>query len=367
MANCAIGYQALVDNTTGNGNTAIGTMAMLSNESASFNTAIGDSALAENFTGASNTAIGAFSLQLNESGSNNTATGYNSLDANLTGSNNTGTGSNALGLNTSGSNNTATGYLALAINTVGVNNAATGTSALGANVSGNYNTANGQGTLSNNTTGSNNTAVGQNALRANITGTNNIAIGSNAGSNLTTGNNNIDIFSVGVAGESNAIRIGRQGTQTGTYIAGISGATIPSGASVVVDTTGHLGTVTSSARYKEDIEPMAKKSEVLLSLQPVSFRYRAQLDPKGIPQFGLVAEQVAKVDPDLVLLDEMGKPYTVRYDAVNAMLLNEFIKEHAQMQSLRATIETQQKALDAQQRQINDLRAAFESTSGQRP
>jgi hypothetical protein len=112
---------------------------------------------------------------------------------------------------------------------------------------------------------------------------------------------------------------------------------------------------------------MAKKSEVLLSLQPVSFHYRAQLDPKGIPQFGLVAEQVAKVDPDLVLLDEMGKPYTVRYDAVNAMLLNEFIKGHAQMQSLRATIETQQKALDAQQRQINDLRTAFESTSGQRP
>jgi len=278
---------------------------------------------------------------------------------------NTSLGTGALVSNTTGSQNTAIGFNVLFSNSTGSNNTTTGVDALVFNSTGGNNTATGLNALFSNTTGSNNTAVGQNALRANITGTNNIAIGSNAGSNLTTGNNNIDIFSVGVAGESNAIRIGRQGTQTGTYIAGISGATIPSGASVVVDTTGHLGTVTSSARYKEDIEPMAKKSEVLLSLQPVSFRYRAQLDPKGIPQFGLVAEQVAKVDPDLVLLDEMGKPYTVRYDAVNAMLLNEFIKEHAQMQSLRATIETQQKALDAQQRQINDLRAAFESTSGE--
>jgi len=160
-------------------------------------------------------------------------------------------------------------------------------------------------------------------------------LGFKAGRNLTTGNNNIDIGNMGVAGESNTIRIGTTGTQTATFIAGISGATVPTGIAVVVDADGHLGTTTSSARFKEAIKPMDKASEAILALKPVTFRYKHELDPEGIPQFGLVAEDVEKVNSDLVARDDEGKPYTVRYEAVNAMLLNEFIKEHREVQELK--------------------------------
>src|SRR5205814_4613010 len=136
------------------------------------------------------------------------------------------------------------------------------------------------------------------------------------------------IDNLGVAGEGNTIRIGTTGTQTNTYIAGISGVTVAGGVGVIIDSSGHLGTVVSSARFKDAIKPMDKVSEAILALKPVSFRYKHELDPNGIPQFGLVAEQVEKVNPDLVARDEQGKPYTVRYEAVNAMLLNEFLKEH---------------------------------------
>ena len=167
----------------------------------------------------------------------------------------------------------------------------------------------------------------------NTTGSNNIALGFNAGFNLTTGSNNIDIGNTGVAaGESNTIRIGTEGTQKATFIAGISGVTVAGGVGVIIDTNGHLGTVVSSARFKDEIKPMDKASEAILALQPVTFRYKKELDPDGIPQFGLVAEQVEKVNPDLVARDEQGKPYTVRYEAVNAMLLNEFLKEHRKVE-----------------------------------
>ena len=152
---------------------------------------------------------------------------------------------------------------------------------------------------------------------------------------LTTGSNNIDIGNLGVAAEANTIRIGKVGTQQATYIAGISGKTVAGGVTVMVDTNGHLGTLTSSARFKDEIKPMDKASEAILALQPVTFRYKKDLDPEGIPQFGLVAEQVEKVNPDLVARDEQGKPYTVRYEAVNAMLLNEFLKEHRGVQDLK--------------------------------
>ena len=158
---------------------------------------------------------------------------------------------------------------------------------------------------------------------------NNIALGSHAGINLTTGNNNIDIGNEGVAGESNTIRIGTQGTQTNTFIAGISGVTVADRRRGNCRyANGQLGTVVSSERFKDAIKPMDKASEAILALKPVTFRYKKELDPEGIPQFGLVAEQVEKVNPDLVARDEQGKPYTVRYEAVNAMLLNEFLKEH---------------------------------------
>jgi hypothetical protein len=187
------------------------------------------------------------------------------------------------------------------------------------------------------TTGDNNTANGSFALFSNIEGNSNIALGYAAGAN-TTGSNNVDIGNGGAAGEDGTIRIGTVGTHTHTVIAGISGVTVPGGVGVIIDTNGQVGTIVSSERFKDAIEPMDKASEAILSLHPVTFRYKHELDPDGIPQFGLVAEQVEKVNPDLVARDEQGKPYTVRYEAVNAMLLNEFLKEHHKVEKLEATV-----------------------------
>src|SRR5439155_1652640 len=183
---------------------------------------------------------------------------------------NTVLGDDAL-LNNTGVNNTAIGFEALFSNTTGGGNTATGSDALYSNTTGNYNTASGQGSLLSNTTGRNNTADGQNALHNNTTGSFNMALGENAGFNLTTGSNNIEIGNRGVAGEAKTIRIGKQGTQTATFIAGVSGATVPTGVAVIVDSSGHLGTTTSSARFKEVVKPMDKASEVILALKPVTF------------------------------------------------------------------------------------------------
>jgi Chaperone of endosialidase len=258
----------------------------------------------------------------------NTFLGDDALINNTTGLNNTATGFWALLSNTSGFDNTAIGARALQLNTTGFNNTAIGFEALQLNTTGRVNTAVGLAALFNNTTGFNNTAIGNLALINNSTGKDNIALGDEAGGNLTIGDHNIDIGNRGIVADANTIRIGRQGLQTATYIAAISGATVPTGVPVIVDTTGHLGTTTSSERYKEAIKPMDKASEAILALKPVIFRYKKDLDPEGIPQFGLVAEDVEKVNPALVARDEQGKPYTVRYEAVNAMLLNEFLKEH---------------------------------------
>ena len=207
-----------------------------------------------------------------------------------------------------------------------------------------------------NTTGNFNTATGHGALLNNTTGTGNIALGDAAGLNLTTGSNNIHIGNLGSAGQANQIRIGTQGTQRSTFIAGIRGTTVPGGVGVVVDANGRLGTVTSSARFKDEIKAMDKASEAILALKPVTFRYKHELDPKGIPQFGLVAEQVEKVNPDLVARDDQGKAYTVRYEAVNAMLLNEFLKEHRKIEEQEATITQVQSSYKAG----SDHRAAAE-------
>src|SRR5437868_592062 len=218
---------------------------------------------------------------------------------------------------------------------------------MGLNGFGNNNTAMGNGALFFNTNGNSNTCLGFNALN-NATGSSNIALGSEAGINLTSGSNNIDIGNKGKAGESDYIRIGTKGTQTHTLIAGISGATVAGGVGVIIDTNGHLGTVVSSERFKDEVKPMDKASEVILALKPVTFRYKQEIDPDGIPQFGLVAEQVEKVNPALVARDDQGKPYTVRYEAVNAMLLNEFLKEHREVQEQQASI-TQLKSNAAKQ------------------
>jgi len=337
--NTALGFDALYSNTGGLSNTAVGSDALYQNTIGSDNTACGYFALHFNTTGLLNTAVGAVALDGNTTGNNNTACGVAALGFNSMGSFNSATGSDALGNNNTGNFNTASGSSALFKNTIGISNTASGYTALYRNTIGNYNAAFGQGSMYGNSSGSNNTAVGQNALKSNTTGKSNIAIGSNAGLSLTTGDNNIDIFDRGVAGESNTIRIGKQGTQTNTYLAGISGVTVAGGVGVVVDTNGHLGTVTSSKRYKDAIRPMNDASAAILSLKPVTFRYKKELDPEAIPQFGLVAEDVAKVDPNLVARDDQGNPYTVRYEAVNAMLLNEFLKEHKKVEEQANKIE----------------------------
>lgn len=305
-----------------------------------------------------NTAEGDDALFSLTTGSGNTAAGFDTLYSNTTGSLNTAGGANALFSNTTGTENTAIGFDALNINRTGSNNTAIGVFALAINSSGNNNTAEGLGALFHNTTGKSNTAIGRHALFKNTIGSENIAVGAAAGKALTIGNNNIDIGNPGQAGESSITRIGTTGTQTATFIAGISGATVPTGVAVIVDSSGHLGTTTSSARFKDAIKPMDKASEAILALKPVTFRYKKELDPDSIPQFGLVAEQVEKVNPDLVAHDDEGKPYSVRYEAVNAMLLNEFLKEHRTVQDLKAIVAQQQK-------QIESLTAGLEKVSVQ--
>jgi len=301
-------------------------------------TAEGTDALFSLTTGTDNTAIGFDALFSNTTGDSNTATGSIALTSNTTGVRNTAHGFAALASNTTGIRNTATGRGALANNTTGENSTADGHDALFSNDTGNRNTATGSFALFSNTTGNFNVAYGFNAL-VNSTGTLNIALGTFAGLNLTTGDSNIYIGNTGVPDESFTIRIGQVGIQTATYVAGIMGKTVPRSTPVFINANGQLGTVTSSARFKDEIKPMDKASEAILGLKPVSFRYKKQIDPDGVPQFGLVAEDVEKVNSDLVVRDAEGKVYSVRYDAVNAMLLNEFLKEHRKVEQLEKQVE----------------------------
>jgi hypothetical protein len=319
-----VGAGALLANTA-DGNTAIGAGALLTNTNGQGNTADGEFALFNN-NGFNNTATGAGALQNNTTADSNTANGSGALFSNTEGENNTATGSAALLLNTTGSRNTATGAQALFLNTAD-DNTAYGYKALDSNAGGFFNTAVGDEALQTNTGGGGNTAVGYFALH-NSTGGGNIAIGVGAGTNLTAGNNNIYVGNVGApGGESNTTRIGIAKTTQNTFIDGIHGATIdPATALIVgVDASGKLGTTASSRRFKDDIKPIDKASEAILSLKPVTFHYKR--DAKATPCFGLIAEDVEKVSPDLVVHEADGKPYSVRYDQVNAMLLNEFLKE----------------------------------------
>jgi len=280
--NTAEGQDALKSLTIGRYNTAIGFNALFNNSIAHENTAIGADALLNNTTGNANTALGFFALKDSTTAHDNTAIGIGALQHNTTGSFNSAIGGSALQFNTTGGSNTATGNYALQYNTTGENNTAIGLDGLFHNTNGSFNTADGDGALQKNTTGGTNTALGFAALSSNTTGGGNIALGSQAGQNLTTGNSNIDIGNQGVAGESSTIRIGAVETHNVTFIAGIRGATVPSGVGVIVGTNGQLGMVTSSARFKEAIKPMGKASEAILALKPVTFRYRHKLDPDGI-------------------------------------------------------------------------------------
>jgi Chaperone of endosialidase len=318
----AVGSQALASSTGGEANTAVGYKALTGNTGGAFNTAVGQQALASNTTAFANTAIGTGALFDNTTGEENTASGADALGNNTTGSANMAAGGETLFNNATGDNNTASGFVSLFHNRSGNNNTADGTRALFHNRSGDANTA-----------------VGFLALSNNRLGNNNIALGALAGGSLTTGSNNIDIGNAGVTGESAKIRIGTTGAQNKTFIAGISGVTVAGGVGVVIDSNGQLGTTTSSARFKQAIQAMGEASGALLALKPVTFRYKRQIDPDGVPQFGLVAEEVEKVNPDLVVRDADGHPYTVRYDAVNAMLLNEFLKEHRKVEQLEEQVE----------------------------
>jgi hypothetical protein len=357
--NSGFGFDALYNNA-GGFNTATGYLALYSNTTGSDNTAVGGKALFSN-TASYNAATGYGALYSNTSGNSNVADGFKALLSNTTGSTNTADGYEALFSNTGGNANTAEGSYALYANN-GTNNTATGFSALASNAGGSANTATGASALSYITTGNSNTAVGFEALGLIQSGSNNIALGQQAGINLTTtGSNNIDIGNEGVAGDNGAIKIGTQGTQTTAYIAGIYGATAASGVEVYVDSSGQLGTISSSARFKEEIKPMDDASAAILALKPVTFHYKKELDPRGISQFGLVAEQVAKVDPDLVVRDEQGQVFTVRYEAVNAMLLNEFLKEHQRVQELQTRLDSLAAQMKEQARAIEDVSKKMES------
>ena len=280
------------------GNTAEGQSALLSLTTGGFNTAVGFFSLRSNTTGPYNTALGAGALSSNITGDGNTADGVLALFSNTVGSDNTGTGLGALGFNTAGDNNTATGYGALA-----------------------------------NTTGSSNTALG-----------------AFAGADVTTASN---VICIGFDVRGNNV-------DNSCFIGNIFGSTSVNGVGVLVNSNGRLGTMTSSRRFKEEIKPMDQASEALFALKPVTFRYKKEIDRQRIPQFGLVAEDVEKVDPDLVARDEKGKPYSVRYDQVNAMLLNEFLKAHGKMEEQQRQIQALTVQLKEQAAQIQKVSARLE-------
>src|SRR5947208_2704703 len=343
-------------------NTAEGTNALFSLTSGIDNTALGFEALFRNTTADFNTAEGFGALFNNTSGTQNTATGVNALISNTTGSFNTAHGVNTLFRNTTGFQNVATGVQALFSNTTGFHNTAAGFQALLSNTSGNHNTADGDNALVHDTTGSLNTAIGAHTLDQNITGSSNVALGFQAGFNIT-GNGNVCVGQniLGVAGESNVTRIGNIGSTAQA-----------NGVFVTVGAGGKLGFQVSSRRYKDDIRPMNKASEALFALKPVSFRYKQEIDPARSPDFGLIAEDVAIVNPDLVARDEEGKIVTVRYQAVYAMLLNEFLKSHSKVQEQVAVIAQvksnaakQEATIARQQKQIEALTEGLQKVSAQ--
>ena len=330
----AEGQKALFSLTSGSANTAVGWFSLFSNAAGSFNTATGAGSLLFN-TADQNTAFGAAALLFNTTGINNTAVGAAALSNNTTAAGNTANGAFALFSNTEGVVNTASGAAALSSNTTGSNNTAYGEEAL------------------ENSNNNHNTAVGSSALRSNTTGSVNTALGSFAGINVTTADH---VICIGINGEN---------VSNSCFIGNIFGeTTVNAGTPVMIDSAGQLGTTSSSRRFKKEIQPMDKTSESLLALKPVTFHYKS--DNTSTPQFGLIAEEVADINPDLVVRDEKGEIYTVRYDAVNAMLLNEFLKEHRKVQELtkdfQATVAQLTARLDEQVAQIQRVSAQIEAS-----
>jgi len=395
-ANAAFGADTLLANTTGSYNVAVGAAALYSNTTGSSNTALGEGAMFYNTTGAHNTATGVYSLYSLTTGNWNTGTGNGSLISNTSGSYNSAIGGRSLGINITGNQNAAQGYESLRYNRNGNQNVAVGAYAMEYNattpkstgISSSYNVAVGAFALYNNTTsapagdntavgykalynnaGTNNTAQGYQALYSNTTGTYatavgyqalnnsttglaNIGIGPFAGRNIVTGTLNIDIGSWGAADESNTVRIGIPGYHKNTYIAGIA-TTQVTGAQVVVTPSGQLGVLASSERYKTDVRPLAADTERLSRLQPVSFHLRSE--PDGAVQYGLIAEDVEKVYPELVIRDMEGSIQGVRYDELAPMLLNEMQRQQQVNAAQGAMIQALQQQLAAIQATLGKL------------
>jgi hypothetical protein len=351
--NTAVGGLSLTSNTTGNGNTAIGQQSLVSNTAGNNNTASGQFALQNNIGGA-NTATGQAAMQANTSGCCNTADGQAALNANTTGNSNVAIGGSALQDNTTANNNTAVGQAAMLNNTTGTGNVAVGTGALAANTTSNGNTAIGASAL-NAAVGTQNTAVGNFALGSNTNPFNSVAIGWQAAASVAGGNNNIHIGNSGTSGDNNVIKIGTAGTQTSAYIAGIWNNT-PNVTNllVCVDANGALGTTgctstPSSRRFKEQISDMGESSSRLFQLRPVTFLYKPAYDDgsHGL-QYGLIAEEVANVYPDMVGYDKDGQPASVKYQVLAPMLLNEVQKLNAQLQAQNRKLEEKLAELQAQ-------------------
>jgi Chaperone of endosialidase len=336
------------------GNTAEGQAALLSLTTGGFNTAVGFLSLRSETTGSFNTAIGAGTLLANVA-DRNTATGAGALLSDTIGSDNTASGAFVLLNNSTGNNNSAAGFEALFSNTTGSDNTANGTAALSTNTTGNSNTATGEGALSHNTTGTGNTADGLSTLSANATGSFNTALGLGAGFNVTTASGVICIGS----------KINGANVDNTCFIGSIRGVTTQNADAVpvLIDSAGQLGTASSSRRYKTDIKPIDKSSESILALKPVSFRYKLHEDRTR--QFGLIAEEVAEANPELVIYDADGKPYTVRYEAVNAMLLNEFLKEHRKNEEQEKTIAELKSGMTALAATVKEQAAQIQKVSAQ--
>jgi trimeric autotransporter adhesin len=344
-----------------------------------FNTAEGQNALLNLTSGSANTAVGWFSLQANTSGSFNTGVGAGTLLANIA-DNNTAIGAGALLSNTTGVNNTANGALALLANTEGESNSAFGRDALASNVTGGYNTAIGRWALADHETGAFNTALGVEALSDLVDGRWNTAVGYRALLTITSGDFNTAVgFGGGanITGEGNVCIgsgvAGEAGVDDRTYIRNINTTTQSFSAGVndyvtVRLTDGRLGhtQVVSSQRYKEDIKPLATVSEALYALKPVSFRLKKEYDETQALGFGLIAEEVEKVDPTLVYRNNKGQVESVRYEMVNAMLLNEFLKEHRKNEEQEATIARQQKQIDALTAGLQKVSAQVEASKAAR-
>jgi uncharacterized coiled-coil protein SlyX len=298
----------------------------------------------------------------------NTGTGFEALNHLTAGNQNTATGLRALTNDTNGGFNTAVGALSLFSNTSGFFNSATGAYSLAHNTDANYNTANGYGALYYNTEGQYNTATGFGALYRNVSGGGNTANGYGTLTANTTGSNNtaLGIFSgSGVTTANGVIAIGSSGANVSNscFIGNIFGTTVSGGTAVFINSFGQLGTVSSSRRFKNDIKPMDNASEAILALKPVTFHYKR--DTKDTTQFGLIAEDVAELSPDLVVRDEKGEIYTVRYDAVNAMLLNEFLKEHRTVQELKSTVAKQEARIAQQQKGMEVVTARLDEQQAQ--